>query len=147
MADWLAPLEAAALSLVLGPLLFRAVVLRPAIRRALGPEEWLTALAAGSAWTRPIVVFASTAALVIAATRCPFTGAVSGALLAGATLAIVLIWTAIPLRRIASLEHAWVDTAEAPASSDLARAEALDLALALLGALSASLALVDLLGR
>ena len=147
MTDWLAPLEAAALGLVAGSLLYRSLVLRPAIAHAIGVGEVLTALGAASHWTLWLAGSASGAALLLAVIRLAGRGSAVGAALALLSFVGVLLWAAVPRKRLRCLERAWSDTAAQPDPTQVARVESLDRALALPSAAAALVALIDLLLR
>jgi hypothetical protein len=130
-------LVAIALSVAAGALLLRLVARLPSSAPSTSDEDRLTSRLSEGAWISSLVRLSSGAALVLALVARSFTVAALAAL----AFALVLAWTAVPVRRLADLGRQWADSAEAPDAPRLARAERLDLALASGAALFALAAL------
>jgi hypothetical protein len=145
--DWLAPLEAVALSTSAGALVFRTMILRKAAQRALEDEEGWTARLSGGSWLVPVVMASALGALAVSLIRLVFRGTPLGVALAAIVFGLAAIWVAKPAKELDAIARAWMATADPPDPARLGRAEALDRTLAGLGAAAALGAIAHLCWR
>ncbi|MBI1853578.1 MAG: hypothetical protein HYR85_24845 [Planctomycetes bacterium] len=145
MLDWLAPLEAIALSFVAGSLLLRVAFLRQSATAMLATEDALAFRFASPTWLLPFVRWPAGVACAVAIVRLAGSGSFVGVALAALAFVLSFTWAAIPLRKTDEVARQWANSAEAPDLVRLASIERLDRLLALGAAIAALAGLAEIL--